>query len=110
MVAIGEHVQQALRTHVSERESGPLLVTRDGGRLSPRGVQQLLVTMAKRAGIDHLSPHDLRRSCATSAVAAGAQLDDVRVHLGHALFTTTQRYLRADPLAQSRSVVAALGQ
>jgi integrase len=109
-VAIGPHVQAALLAHVGNRDGGPLFVTRVGERMAVRGVQLVLQTLAKRAGVGHVSPHDLRRSCATTAVAHGAQLDDVRVHLGHSSLVTTQRYLRADPVLQSRSVADVLAR
>lgn len=109
VVALGPRAASALRAHVGGRLEGPLLVTRDGGRMSQRGVQLVLHTIAGRAGIGHVSPHDLRRSCATTAAAAGAPLDAVRAHLGHASLAT-QRYLRADPAELSRAVADALAR
>jgi integrase/recombinase XerD len=88
--------------------SGALLRTRAGERLAVRGAQGVLAAVARRAGVGHVSPHDLRRSCVTQAISNGARLDDVRVHVGHAQLTTTQRYLRADPREQSRAVARAL--
>jgi integrase len=107
-VALPADTAAALSSYLGARTHGPLFCTRALGRLSPRGVQGLLQTLSKRAGIGHVSPHDLRRSCVTNAAAAGASINAVRVHVGHALLTTTQRYLRADPIAESRKVAAAL--
>jgi integrase len=108
VVALPASAAAALTAYAKARVHGPLFCTRDHGRLSPRGVQGLLETLSKRAAIERVSPHDLRRSCVTSAAAAGASLNALRLHVGHALLTTTQRYLRADPLAESRRVAAAL--
>jgi integrase len=107
-VVLPAHAAAALSVYLGARADGPLFCTREHGRLSPRGVQGLLETLSKRAAIERVSPHDLRRPCVTSAAAAGASLNAVRLHVGHALLTTTQRYLRADPLAESRKVAVAL--
>ena len=48
---------------------------------------------AKRAGIDKLAPHDLRRSCARMCHVAGGELEQIQFLLGHASVQTTERYL-----------------
>ena len=48
---------------------------------------------AKRAGIDRLAPHDLRRSCARWCHVAGGELEQIQFLLGHASVQTTERYL-----------------
>jgi integrase len=110
VVALPDDAVAALTTYVGGREHGPLLCTGEIERLSPRGVQSLLETLSRRANIDHVSPHDLRRTCVTNASAAGASLNAVRLHVGHAQLSTTQRYLRADPLAESRKVAKVLAR
>lgn len=47
---------------------------------------------AKRVGIKKLRPHDLRRSYARLAQKGGADLDQIRINLGHADLKTTQIY------------------
>jgi site-specific recombinase XerD len=44
------------------------------------------------AGIADAAPHDLRRSHASSLLAAGTDLSTVQRMLGHASVVTTQRY------------------
>lgn len=110
VVALPEYAATALGAYVGARAHGALLCTGKLERLSSRGVQGLLETLARRAEIDHISPHDLRRTCVTNAAAAGASLNAVRVHVGHAQLSTTQRYLRADPLAESRKVAVVLAR
>jgi integrase len=110
VVALPADTAAALNHYLGGRTHGPLFCTGSLGRLSPRGVQGLLRTLSTRAGIGHVSPHDLRRSCVTNAAAAGASINAVRLHVGHALLTTTQRYLRADPLTESRRVATALSR
>ena len=41
----------------------------------------------------HSAPHDLRRSCAKMCRAAGGELEQIQVLLGHASVQTTERYL-----------------
>jgi site-specific recombinase XerD len=48
---------------------------------------------AKHAGIDHLAPHDLRRSCARFCHGAGGELEQIQFLLGHASVQTTERYI-----------------
>jgi integrase len=48
---------------------------------------------AKRIGIDHLAPHDLRRTCARLCHEAGGELEQIQFLLGHASAQTTERYI-----------------
>src|SRR5271157_12949 len=48
---------------------------------------------AKRAGIGHLAPHDLRRSCARLCHLGGGELEQIQFLLGHASVETTERYI-----------------
>jgi len=48
---------------------------------------------AKRIGVDHLAPHDLRRTCARLCHNAGGELEQIQFLLGHASGQTTERYI-----------------
>lgn len=48
---------------------------------------------AKRIGVDHLAPHDLRRTCARLCHSAGGELEQIQFLLGHASVQTTERYI-----------------
>lgn len=63
-------------------------------RLSGQAVYDIVTKRREMAGVAHLSPHDLRRSCATHLLEAGADVGLVRDHLGHARVQTTLRYDR----------------
>ena len=52
----------------------------------------------RRAGIDGLRFHDLRREFACQLLESAADLHDVRDFLGHANIKTTSRYLRSSPM------------
>ncbi len=56
-------------------------------------VWNTVVTTAKAAGIDHLGPHDLRRSCAKFCRKAGGDIEQVQELLGHENLGTTVTYL-----------------
>ena len=48
---------------------------------------------SKRAGIENLAPHDLRRSCARLCHGCGGELEQIQFLLGHASVQTTERYI-----------------
>ncbi|SPE39577.1 Integrase family protein [Candidatus Sulfopaludibacter sp. SbA3] len=56
-------------------------------------VWQLLQGYAATAGVPGIAPHDLRRSCAKMCRAAGGELEQIQLLLGHASVQTTERYL-----------------
>jgi hypothetical protein len=56
-------------------------------------VWQLLQGYAAAAGVPGVAPHDLRRSCAKMCRAAGGELEQIQLLLGHASVQTTERYL-----------------
>jgi site-specific recombinase XerD len=66
-------------------------VQRDG--MSEKVIWQLLQQYAAAAGVPGIAPHDLRRSCAKLCRAAGGELEQIQLLLGHASVQTTERYL-----------------
>src|ERR1700674_5669774 len=64
-----------------------------GERMSEKVVWQLLQPYATAAGVAGIAPHDLRRSCAKMCRAAGGELEQIQLLLGHASVQTTERYL-----------------
>ena len=61
--------------------------------LSEKVVWQLLKPYAAAAGVPGIAPHDCRRSCAKMCRAAGGELEQIQLLLGHASVQTTERYL-----------------
>ena len=47
----------------------------------------------ERMQLDHLAPHDLRRTCAKLRHVNGGELEQIQFLLGHASVLTTERYL-----------------
>jgi integrase len=64
-----------------------------GERLGEKVVWQMLREYAAEIGIPSLAPHDLRRTCAKLCRAAGGELEQIQMLLGHASVQTTERYL-----------------
>jgi integrase len=61
--------------------------------LSEKVVWQLLQGYATAAGVPGIAPHDCRRTCAKLCRAAGGELEQIQLLLGHASVQTTERYL-----------------
>jgi site-specific recombinase XerD len=64
-----------------------------GEHLGEKVVWQMLQVYAKTIGVPGLAPHDLRRTCAKLCRAAGGELEQIQMLLGHASVQTTEKYL-----------------
>jgi integrase len=64
-----------------------------GSALSEKVIWQLLQAYAAAASVPGIAPHDLRRTCAKMCRAAGGELEQIQLLLGHASVQTTERYL-----------------
>ena len=64
-----------------------------GEGLTEKAVWHVVREYVRKAGIEELAPHDLRRTCARLGHAAGGELEQIQFLLGHASIQTTERYL-----------------
>jgi site-specific recombinase XerD len=64
-----------------------------GERLGEKVVWQMLKKYSADVGVPGVAPHDLRRTCAKLCRAAGGELEQIQLLLGHASVRTTERYL-----------------
>lgn len=94
---------RAYMNHVGE-VSGAVFVGKGGVRLQERGVQRLVAELGRLAGVEGLTPHRLRHSCAKCLLDAGAQLTEVAKLLGHSRLDTTMRYVQPSALDLERAV------
>ena len=101
VVPIGGRTRRALRAWVVTRRrhgnSDPLFVSRRGGRLTPRAVQQLVRRLAVAAGVStRCSPHVLRHSFARAFLANGGDVFSLQRILGHSpsSLQVTRRYVQ----------------
>lgn len=97
---------------VRGQEAGPLVfrirrgnhIVRPPKRLTTQAVYKMLNERAKQAGVEKLSPHDLRRSFVGDLLDAGADIATVQKLAGHANVTTTTRYDRRGERAKQQAV------
>jgi integrase len=59
-----------------------------GTGMTPKVLWEVVQAAAKRAGIEKLAPHDLRRSSARLCHLAGGELDQIQFLLGHVSIQT----------------------
>ncbi len=64
-----------------------------GRSLSQNVVWYVVRSCCQRAGLEHIGPHDLRRTCAKLCHDRGGELEQIQFLLGHASVQTTERYL-----------------
>jgi len=58
-----------------------------------RAIQKRIAEICRSAGIDEISPHRLRHTCAKRMLDAGRPLTEVQMILGHSSLNTTARYV-----------------
>jgi site-specific recombinase XerD len=92
-------------------EPGPLFVPvnkggaiQAGQRMNDQAIYMVLQRRGQKAGLDHLSPHDFRRTFVTDLLDAGADIAVVKRLAGHASVQTTERYDRRDEEAKKKAV------
>lgn len=114
MIAVGETAMRAIRDWLAVRgeladpAEPALFVSKRGGRLSPRAIQQRMEVWGQRLGLgQHLHPHMLRHSFASHLLQSGGDLRGVQELLGHANLSTTQIYTRLDYQHLARAYDAA---
>jgi len=71
-----------------------LLLTNDGRPLNRHVVTRMVNRVARRAGIGHVHPHQLRHTLATQAVNRGMRLESIAELLGHRTLRMTINYAR----------------
>ena len=64
-----------------------------GQGLTERAIWSVVREHSQTASLSPLAPHDLRRTCAYLCRAAGGELEQIQLLLGHASIQTTERYL-----------------
>ena len=64
-----------------------------GRPLSPKGLDEIMVGARKRAGLAHVTCHELRHTCFTRLREAGMTLEALQAQAGHRSISATQIYL-----------------
>ncbi|MDY7107966.1 MAG: site-specific integrase [Planctomycetota bacterium] len=79
-------------------EPGPLLLPVDRGgiirfrRLTDQAIYEILKRLAARAGVEHITARDLRRTFVVALIASDLDLQTVQKRVGHASWMTTAMY------------------
>lgn len=66
-----------------------------GGQMTSTSVNKIITKIAQSVGLTGVTPHTLRRTCATLAYTAGEDTLKIRDMLGHASANTTYRYIKS---------------
>lgn len=94
-IPLAPKTARAIDLAAGERTSGPLLVNKDGVRLSRFAARDAVARIGRRAALPYpVHPHMGRHCFVTMALEAGAPLHDVQDSAGHADPRTTMRYNR----------------
>jgi integrase len=64
-----------------------------GKGISENVIWYVVRRCAEQIQLDHLAPHDLRRTCAKLCHINGGELEQIQFLLGHVSVLTTERYL-----------------
>ena len=72
--------------------------------LSSQSVYDIIKQRSEQANIDHVRPHDLRRTFVTRLLDAGVDINTTRQLVGHTDIQTTARYDCRDQKSQQRAV------
>lgn len=98
---------RAVRRYLRGRK-GPLFLDNAGRRMSRQSASNRIRFIALAVGIKDKSvtPHSLRHTFTTLALAKGVSLRDVQVQAGHASTETTARYDRANRMRHNPAVAA----
>ena len=95
---------------VRGRADGPLLYRGikggqlvSGAGMTPQAIRHVLHRRAQQAKVDHVTPHDLRRSFVSDLLEGGVDIATVAQMAGHANVQTTARYDRRPEAAKKRA-------
>ena len=96
--AIEQHIsnQSRVRSRFVE-PSGPLFKSQKGRFFSPNSMVHLIKRIYDDAGFRNASSHSGRRKFATTLIEQGADINCVKLLMGHSSIQTTARYFSTSP-------------
>ena len=93
-IPLSQHLRGPLNAYIARHQVPPLQPIFP---ISTARIAQIVKRHATAAGINHLSPHDLRHYCATNWLEHGRSLKAIQELLGHQSIATTALYLDLIP-------------
>lgn len=96
IVPMSFDTQKSIATYLDEvrgYDPGPLFLSKLDSRMTRRAISDMLMSTSRKVGVSHTTSHTLRRSCATSLMNRGVDLELVQILLGHQHLSATQVYL-----------------
>jgi len=106
-IALHDRLSAALRAVPPSMRHGAVVGHKDGRCLRAKSLAHTFERRLREdAGLE-ITAHELRHTCATQLLWAGANIREIQRLLGHKRLSTTERYLQLD-LAQQRKAVALL--
>lgn len=91
-----EYLRQYLNSRTDNNAALFVSIKSPYKRLTKEGVEFIVKTLGKKAGISNVHPHRFRRTLATDLVRKGVPIQDVAQILGHSDLRTTQVYVALD--------------
>jgi integrase/recombinase XerD len=114
VVPVSAGVRQCIEAYLPRRqncleragclEERALFVTSAGRRLDGPNIGKGVSRLAARAGIEHVTPHQFRHTCASDLLENGVCLPEVKEMLGHAVITSTMRYIHVAHPERRRAI------
>jgi len=94
-IPLNYEVRNQLHAYIGMRgfANGPLFTAKGSERCSVKTIQRVVSNFGKVAGMDDITPHRLRHTCAKRLLDAGVPVTTVQKVLRHSRLDTTARYL-----------------
>jgi site-specific recombinase XerD len=91
---VARYLEEERTSDVSTERVFVVLKGPNRGRpLTPKGLEQIIRSGKERAGLSHLTCHELRHTCLTRLREAGMSLEAVQAQAGHRSIESTRIYL-----------------
>ena len=96
--AIEKRISNEIQTNRGELKlDDPLFKSQKGGFFNPNSMVHLIKRIYQDAGLGNASSHSGRRKFATSLIESGADINCVKILMGHSSIQTTALYFSTNP-------------